>query len=68
MTRDEAIDYLLDPIGKREKHDEAAAGSRRALEEQGYIQRCGHRTFVYRSGDSGSGNTVLCSICHWQSP
>lgn len=23
MTRDEAINYLLDPIGKREKHDEA---------------------------------------------
>lgn len=23
MTRNEAIDYLLDPIGKREKHDEA---------------------------------------------
>lgn len=31
MTRDEAIDYLLDPIGKREKHDEAIHMAIKAL-------------------------------------
>lgn len=34
MTREEAIDYLLDPIGKREKHDEAIRMAIEALERQ----------------------------------
>ena len=35
MTRDEAIDYLLDPIGKREKHDEAIHMAIEALKSMG---------------------------------
>ena len=34
MTREEAIDYLLDPIGKREKHDEAIRMAIEALERK----------------------------------
>lgn len=34
MTNQEAIDYLLDPIGKREQHDEAIALAISALEKQ----------------------------------
>jgi len=32
MTRQEAIDYLLDPIGKRDMHDEAVGMAIRSLE------------------------------------
>ena len=34
MTTQEAIDYLLDPIGKREQHDEAIRMAVDALEKQ----------------------------------
>ena len=34
MTNQEAIDYLLDPIGKREQHDEAVALAVLALKKQ----------------------------------
>ena len=34
MTNQEAIDYLIDPIGKREQHDEAIALAISALQEQ----------------------------------
>lgn len=34
MTPQEAIDYLLDPIGKREQHDEAVRMAVEALEKQ----------------------------------
>lgn len=34
MKPEEAIDYLLDPIGKREKHDEAIQMAIEALEKQ----------------------------------
>ena len=34
MTEQEAIDYLLDPIGKREQHDEAIALAVSALKKQ----------------------------------
>lgn len=34
MTPEEAIDYLQDPIGKREKHDEAIQMAIEALEKQ----------------------------------
>ena len=34
MKRDEAIDYLLDPIGKRGKHDEAIRMAIKALERK----------------------------------
>ena len=34
MTNQEAIDYLLDPIGKRDKHDEAVAMAIKALEKE----------------------------------
>lgn len=37
MTRAEAIDYLLDPIGKREKHDEAIRMAIEALEQTQWI-------------------------------
>lgn len=34
MKPEEAIDYLQDPIGKREKHDEAVQMAIEALEKQ----------------------------------
>ena len=34
MTPEEAIDYLLDPIGKREKHDDAIRMAIDALQKQ----------------------------------
>ena len=34
MTPEEAIDYLLDPIGKREKHDDAIRMAIDALRKQ----------------------------------
>ena len=49
MTREEAIDYLLDPIGKREKHDEAIRMAIEALERQ--------------HGKNISEDGFLCSVC-----
>ena len=49
MTRDEAIDYLLDPIGKREKHDEAIRMAIEALERP--------------HGENISEDGFLCSVC-----
>ncbi len=36
MTEQDAIDYLLDPIGKREQHDEAIELAVEALKAQNF--------------------------------
>ena len=40
MTKQEAIDYLLDPIGKREQHDEAIEMAISALQAQNLQPTC----------------------------
>jgi len=59
MTRDEAIDYLLDPIGKREKHDEAIRMAIEALEHKRgeWIQD--------KNVVMGEGYVWYCSECSW---
>lgn len=40
MTYEEVIEYLLDPIGKRDKHDEAIATAIAAIKKLEAIQAC----------------------------
>ena len=39
MKPQEAIDYLLDPIGKREQHDEAVRTAIEALREKEKLEK-----------------------------
>ena len=51
MKPEEAIDYLQDPIGKREKHDEAIQMAIEALEKQIPKKPTLHEGWLY------------CSVC-----
>ncbi len=60
MTPQEAIDYLLDPIGKRDLHDEAIRMAVEALEKQ--IPKKPQKV---EDRYCKSLYTAYCPICHW---
>jgi len=58
MKPSEAIDYLLDPIGKREMHDDAVRLAVDALKKQEPVK-------IYKKWDGYYGkNNPCCGVCH----
>ena len=63
MTREEAIEYLRDPIGKREQHDEAVNMAIKALEQPERKKGKWIATHEFSLFSNPDSITYVCSEC-----